>query len=131
MAFPESDSDANDAGAGAGSGGYSGPGFSSSSSSSSLSDQQPISMVMTEFHFLLLYRDRLVAMSRLTGHLVQEQFLSGRGAGDLGLLSGRGGGGGGGGSLEQGGRLPLSLLRDGGSRTLWMITTSAAYQVRV
>ncbi len=110
MPFPQSDSDPDLP---------SGGNYLGSSSSAGGSEQLPVSMTMTEFHFLLLYKDRLVAMSRLTGHVVQEQFLTGRHAtGEM--LSSR--------AIDSG-RLPLSLLRDPTGK-LWMITTSSAYQVR-
>ena len=35
----------------------------------------PLSVAMSEFHFLLLYHDRLQVISRLNGHIVQEDAL--------------------------------------------------------
>jgi hypothetical protein len=85
------------------------PGLSSSSSSSSSSTPSvPLGLAVTDFHFLFLYRQRIVAVSRISLSVVFEQVLSedrhgvvrhifldkeSGGAGNNGLTSSTGSGG--------------------------------------
>ncbi len=81
-------------------------------------DGTPLSINLTEFHFVLLYRDRLSIVNRLSGDHVQDLYLHGGGDGQR-----RGGGGGHGGVL--------GLARDGETGSLWVYSATSLWQVRV
>ena len=52
------------------------PGISSSATSSSTTSTVPLGLAVTDFHFLFLYRQRIVAVSRISLSVVFEQVLS-------------------------------------------------------
>ncbi|GAA6038969.1 hypothetical protein JCM8097_000132 [Rhodosporidiobolus ruineniae] len=84
------------------------PSLSSSPSSPGEEPKQPISMTLTEFHFVLLYEDRVVAVDLLTDRVVYEEVL------DLPPTS-----------------PPLRLSTDPLTRTLWLHTDTAIYELVV
>lgn len=86
----------------------------------------PISMTVTEFHYLILYPHGLIAQSRISGDLgfLGDSFCSVgelQQEDDLLLLLSRG---------DSEGE-PLDICRDPVKNSLWMITTSSIYQVFV
>ncbi len=68
--------------------------------------QQPKSIAVSEFHFLILLGDRLQVMSRLSGRLVQEEL------------------------LRPGEGVSLGLVRDATRSATWLYSTSSIFQVR-
>lgn len=79
------------------------------------SQMHPLSLAVTEFHFLLLYPHALVSQSRISGEVQHEDNL---------LLSLSGGVG-----MGEDSGDPVVLVRDPIKQTLWMITTSSIYQI--
>lgn len=67
--------------------------------------QQPKSIAVSEFHFLILLGDRLQVMSRLSGRLVQEEL------------------------LRPGEGVSLGLVRDATRNAIWLYSTSSIFQV--
>ncbi len=67
--------------------------------------QKPVSIAVSEFHFLVLRGDRLQIMSRLNGKLVQEEL------------------------LKPGEGVVLGLVRDSARNATWLYSTSSIFQV--
>ena len=68
-------------------------------------DQTPLSMAITPFHILVLYRDRIVAINRRSFKEVHEVTLS---------------------EMEVVGE-PISLIRDEGSEKIWLSTQKSIF----
>mmetsp|Transcript_13019 Transcript_13019/g.19636 ORF Transcript_13019/g.19636 Transcript_13019/m.19636 type:complete len:1090 (-) Transcript_13019:185-3454(-) len=75
----------------------------------------PTSVVVTEFHFLLLYPHAMVCLSRITGEVQQEDNLL------LVLSSGVG--------LGEDSGEPVSLIKDPVKNALWLVTTTSIFQI--
>ncbi|GAA5865517.1 hypothetical protein JCM8547_001274 [Rhodosporidiobolus lusitaniae] len=84
------------------------PSLSSGSGDEEEQQEQPISMALTEFHFVLLYRERVVAVDLLTDRVVWEEVL------ELPDSS-----------------PPLRLSTDPISRTLWLHTATSIFELVV
>lgn len=74
----------------------------------------PISILMTEFHFLLLYSDSLVVQSKISGEVQQEENLF------LLLTS----------SSEDSGEA-VGFAKDTERNLLWLVTTTSLFQITV
>jgi len=68
-------------------------------------EETPISIAATEYHFIALLSDRVQFISRLNGSLVQEEF------------------------LRVGDGIPLGLVRDAAKCTTWLYTVSGVFQI--
>jgi len=76
--------------------------------------RSPISVLMTEFHFLLLYADALVVQSRISGEVQQEENLF------LLLTS----------SSEDSGEA-IAMVKDAERNSFWLVTTTSLFQIEV
>lgn len=74
--------------------------------------RSPISVVMTDFHFILLYSDALVVQSKISGEIQQEENLF------LLLTSG---------SEDCGDA--VMIMRDAERNVLWLVTTNSLFQI--
>lgn len=74
----------------------------------------PLSVLMTEFHFLLLYADALVVQSRISGEVQQEENLF------LLLTS----------SSEDSGEA-VAMVRDAERNSFWLVTTTSLFQIEI
>lgn len=73
--------------------------------------QAPISLTMSEYHFLILYSSKLVVQSKLTGDVVYEELLNF--------------------SQTAAEELPVALRKDIMRNALWLVTTSSIYQISI
>ena len=67
----------------------------------------PLSLGITDYHFLVLRNDRLQVLSSLNGALVQEELLGGHADGPA-----------------------LGILLDQAKKNMWLYTSNSIYQVR-
>jgi hypothetical protein len=79
-------------------------------------DGTPISINLTAYHFLLLYPDRLCAVNRLSGDLVQNVYFAGSREGK---------------SMVEGDDPVLGLTRDETTGNLWIFSASKLWQLRI
>lgn len=76
-----------------------------SSSTHSIDDDAPLAIATTEYHFLMLMEDKLRAVSRLSGEVVQEELLR--------IMDGN----------------PINIVKDVVKDRLWYYTDSAIFEI--